>query len=143
MLGHERIRNKTKLYHISLFIEIDNALFDIDRHQANSLHDARTGDARVFISVLCASLADPIGGAISRTTDGINTRVNYTCQSGYTLSGASALTCGSDGSWDAQQPSCGKTLCVICNIKLKHVLTFLNVIMPASNSLLTVPRRWF
>jgi len=31
----------------------------------------------------------------------------YTCEAGYDLQGPGTLTCGTDGAWDLQAPSCG------------------------------------
>ena len=61
-----------------------------------------------FIKGTCDTLSTPSGGAVSVSTDGINTRASYTCNNGYTLNGVNAITCRSDGSWDFTEPTCGK-----------------------------------
>ncbi|XP_060586067.1 sushi, von Willebrand factor type A, EGF and pentraxin domain-containing protein 1-like [Ruditapes philippinarum] len=56
----------------------------------------------------CDTLSTPSGGTVTVSTNGVNTQVAYTCNTGYTLNGVSIITCRSDGSWDFTQPSCEK-----------------------------------
>ncbi|XP_060562325.1 sushi, von Willebrand factor type A, EGF and pentraxin domain-containing protein 1-like [Ruditapes philippinarum] len=55
----------------------------------------------------CDLLSVPTGGNVTISTDGSVTKASISCMTGYTMSGISTLTCGSDGSWDIQTPSCG------------------------------------
>ncbi|XP_053399292.1 CUB and sushi domain-containing protein 3-like [Mercenaria mercenaria] len=57
--------------------------------------------------VKCEALSVPTGGNISLSTDGSITKAAVTCLIGYTMSGTPTLTCGSDGNWDYQTPTCG------------------------------------
>ena len=36
----------------------------------------------------------------------INTRIEFTCESGYTAQGRMTITCTSNGQWDSQLPVC-------------------------------------
>lgn len=60
-----------------------------------------------FFVVKCDSLSVPSGGNVTQSTDGFTTKAYFTCMTGYTISGSSTLSCGSDGRWDVQSPSCG------------------------------------
>ena len=46
-------------------------------------------------------------------TDGTVTQAQFTCDLGFTLKGASSLKCSGGGTWDQQEPECGKRLCLI------------------------------
>ncbi len=60
----------------------------------------------------CTDLPTPtMGGSVSYnmgTVDSrpVNTVATYTCTSGYTLSGDTTRTCGSDGQWSGSAPTC-------------------------------------
>ncbi|XP_045204681.2 sushi, von Willebrand factor type A, EGF and pentraxin domain-containing protein 1-like isoform X2 [Mercenaria mercenaria] len=56
----------------------------------------------------CGTLSTPSGGAVSLSTDGLNTQASYTCNNGYTLNGVNLITCRNDGSWDFTEPTCEK-----------------------------------
>ncbi|XP_045206696.2 CUB and sushi domain-containing protein 1-like [Mercenaria mercenaria] len=55
----------------------------------------------------CDALSNPTGGTVSLTTSGTVTVADITCQTGYTINGASTLTCRTDGTWDISVPTCG------------------------------------
>jgi hypothetical protein len=59
------------------------------------------------LSEKCELLSVPTGGNVTISTDGSVTKASISCMAGYTMSGISTLTCGSDGTWDIQTPSCG------------------------------------
>ncbi|KAL4230059.1 Complement receptor type [Mactra antiquata] len=59
-------------------------------------------------SVECAKLDALDGGDIDYNTDGINTQVTYTCNTGYTLDGYTDIICLSNGSWQYNQSRCIK-----------------------------------
>ena len=70
----------------------------------------------IAITVInCGSLNDPDNGQVdssSGTTFG--STATYTCDTGYTLSGSQSRTCGTDGSWTFQSPSClGEKLVIV------------------------------
>eukprot|EP00054_Salpingoeca_dolichothecata_P007969 m.45600 g.45600 ORF g.45600 m.45600 type:complete len:711 (+) comp17425_c0_seq1:207-2339(+) len=57
----------------------------------------------------CPSLSTPTNGRKSTSSVTPGTRVTFSCNSGYTLSGSSALTCSSTtGRWSGSVPSCTK-----------------------------------
>ena len=60
-----------------------------------------------LFSVFCPTLEAPDSGTISQISDGRRTAVTYTCSDGYMLKGVNILTCESNGSWSAMEPSCG------------------------------------
>ncbi len=67
--------------------------------------------------VNCGSLDAPSNGAVdisSGTT--LMMTATYTCNTGYTLIGANTRTCGGDGQWTPDAPTCLRTQ-VISNIK--------------------------
>ncbi|XP_053400600.1 CUB and sushi domain-containing protein 3-like [Mercenaria mercenaria] len=58
------------------------------------------------ICVPCETLVSVSGGSFSPTTDGVNTKVEYSCDIGYTINGKKEITCNSDGTWDSSQSTC-------------------------------------
>ena len=58
----------------------------------------------------CPDLSDPDSGTLTVTTTGSVTTATFTCQTGYYLSGDFTLTCGSDGSWSSDVPTCSESL---------------------------------
>ena len=62
----------------------------------------------IAITVInCGFLNDPDNGQVdtsSGTTFG--STATYTCDTGYTLFGSQSRTCGTDGNWTFQRPSC-------------------------------------
>lgn len=81
-----------------------------------------------FFVVKCDSLSVPSGGNVTHSTDGLTTKAYFTCLAGYTLSGSSTLTCGSDGSWDVQSPSCGGRSAAYMFIYLFDTGSFTNTV---------------
>ncbi|XP_053400538.1 CUB and sushi domain-containing protein 3-like [Mercenaria mercenaria] len=56
--------------------------------------------------VSCDALISPASGNVSVTSNGTVSVAEYTCNSGYTLSGVATRTCQEDGSWDGQAAQC-------------------------------------
>lgn len=59
----------------------------------------------------CLPLSNPKFGSVKLSTDGMVTIGNFTCNTGYSLSGAPILTCRASGNWDFTEPTCGMRLC--------------------------------
>ena len=55
----------------------------------------------------CGFLNDPDNGQVD-TSSGTTfaSTATYTCDTGYTLFGSESCTCGTDGNWTFQSPSC-------------------------------------
>ena len=64
----------------------------------------------IFIAVVCGGLAAPTGGTVTLYSDGRDTVAVYECVPGFTLQGHYNLTCTTDGTWDQQQPACGRKM---------------------------------
>ena len=60
------------------------------------------------LPVVCPSLSPLTNGIVSYNdlTLGLNTMATYTCDTGYTLTGDTTRTCGSDGVWSGFDPLC-------------------------------------
>ncbi|XP_052791742.1 sushi, von Willebrand factor type A, EGF and pentraxin domain-containing protein 1-like [Mya arenaria] len=60
--------------------------------------------------VLCGTLTDisVSTGKVTLSTNGSQSVATYNCPDGYKVKGASILTCGPDGTWDAEPSDCGK-----------------------------------
>ncbi len=54
----------------------------------------------------CGSLFDPDNGMVTVTTTTFESTATYTCDTGYTLIGASTRMCGAGGSWTLMEPTC-------------------------------------
>ena len=61
-----------------------------------------------LVLVPCPALASTVGGSSITSTDGTVTKVEFTCDVGYTISGKTTLTCLKTGDWDNTQPTCGE-----------------------------------
>ncbi|XP_019862954.1 PREDICTED: CUB and sushi domain-containing protein 3-like, partial [Amphimedon queenslandica] len=59
----------------------------------------------------CTDPDTPTNGTRNGTVFTFNSTVLYSCDTGYTITGASSLTCLSNGSWDASAPSCDIVNC--------------------------------
>ena len=61
-----------------------------------------------FASVVtCPRLDGPVNGVATRPSRSVYQSVtNFSCNSGYTLSGSSSRTCQSDGNWDGANTTC-------------------------------------
>ncbi|XP_064386180.1 sushi, von Willebrand factor type A, EGF and pentraxin domain-containing protein 1-like isoform X2 [Halichondria panicea] len=64
--------------------------------------------------VNCGDLTDPSNGAVD-TSSGTTFMMTatYTCNTGYTLIGANTRTCGGDGQWTPDAPTCLQLIAVI------------------------------
>ncbi len=67
--------------------------------------------------VNCGALANPSNGAVD-TSSGTTFMMTatYTCNTGYILIGGNTRTCGANGNWTPNAPTCERTQ-VICGIK--------------------------
>ncbi|NXX66790.1 LYAM2 protein, partial [Spizella passerina] len=66
-------------------------------------------------AVTCPALDVPAHGAVncSHPSEQLTwgTTCEFSCEEGFTLTGAATLQCGSSGAWDRQQPQCAVTQC--------------------------------
>ena len=59
------------------------------------------------------------GGAGSPGSRPVDTVVTYNCNTGFTLTGGSTRTCGSDGMWSGSAPTCQRKWNVfVCRVNL-------------------------
>ena len=64
----------------------------------------------LFAAVQCPSLTNPSNGQVTVTGLGVGSTATYTCNSGFSLSTATATrVCGSDGTWIGPEPTCSGT----------------------------------
>ncbi|XP_052281318.1 sushi, von Willebrand factor type A, EGF and pentraxin domain-containing protein 1-like [Dreissena polymorpha] len=54
----------------------------------------------------CPDLVDPSSGTVIVNSSGGVTTASFSCATGYYISGASQLTCKTDGNWDKSAPTC-------------------------------------
>ena len=67
----------------------------------------------------CPSLTDPINGTMncSPGNDGVPTyedTCNFTCNTGYELTGSDTRTCQSDGNWSGNETMCRRGMVFMC-----------------------------
>ena len=60
----------------------------------------------ILFSATCDGLDNQDGANITMTTDGSQTQALYNCDTGYSITGSSLLSCLSDGTWNISPPSC-------------------------------------
>ena len=58
-------------------------------------------------TVSCPDLSDPASGQVQTSTDGSKSTAEFSCSSGYYLSGIARLTCELTGLWSDNVPTCG------------------------------------
>ena len=56
----------------------------------------------------CGTLAAPQNGKVTLTTATFMSTANYSCNSGYTLSGNETRTCEATGTWSGITPTCDR-----------------------------------
>ena len=80
----------------------------------------------LYTAVDCGVLTAPSNGAVD-TSSGTTFMMTatYTCNTGYTLIGANTRTCGGDGQWIPDLPTCLRTQ-VISNFNCMFTLTVYN-----------------
>ena len=68
----------------------------------------------------CGDLSNPVNGRVvlQLTTEG--SVATYSCNKGYKLSGSSTRTCGSDGAWTGDAPTCNSK----CRLDLRFTNPF-------------------
>jgi hypothetical protein len=54
----------------------------------------------------CGALAAPGSGSVSMTGTSYGSTGSFTCETGFSLSGAASVKCQTDGSWSATAPTC-------------------------------------
>ena len=67
--------------------------------------------SRLYAGIpLCPELNDLENGYVIVTRLGpellVGSTANYSCQDGYQLQGSQTRTCGEDGQWSGQEPTC-------------------------------------
>ena len=69
-----------------------------------------------FVIVTCSSLTPPTNGSISCSDNGdfsYEDTCNFTCNTGYELTGSESRTCQSDGSWSGSTAMCDRGKCLM------------------------------
>ena len=56
----------------------------------------------------CGTLAAPQNGKVNLTATTFMSTANYSCNSGYTLSGNEIRTCEANGTWSDTAPTCDR-----------------------------------
>ena len=56
----------------------------------------------------CGTLTNPQNGQVTFTTTTFLSTANYSCNSGYTLSGNETHTCEATGTWSDTAPTCDR-----------------------------------
>ncbi|KAH3840890.1 hypothetical protein DPMN_114348 [Dreissena polymorpha] len=58
--------------------------------------------------VTCPALTFTTGLQVTRVSEADRSVAHFSCKGGYSLLGAATLTCLTDRTWDAVQPTCGR-----------------------------------
>ncbi|KAF4804058.1 Sushi, von Willebrand factor type A, EGF and pentraxin domain-containing protein 1 [Turdus rufiventris] len=86
-------------------------LLDGDRSRVCLANGSWSGITPVCKAVTCPAPLPLPNGSTSGSDFSFNKVVHYHCNDGYSLQGASTLTCQSDGTWDSEAPHCEPVFC--------------------------------
>ena len=64
------------------------------------------GNIQTLSTVNCPELSDPTDGAVTLTNRTEGSIAQYTCNSGFVVSGESSRECGADGRWSGEELTC-------------------------------------
>ncbi|XP_035662466.1 P-selectin-like [Branchiostoma floridae] len=78
--------------------------------------------APTCVVVQCPILSSPTNGAVSGSNS-YGDVLTFTCIPGYTLAGASSLTCRADGTWSASPPTCELGQCPVLTAPTNGVVS--------------------
>jgi len=80
------------------------------------------------LDIQCSNLTAPLNGSItscSSSTSGVGYErdtCNFTCNTGYELTGSAQITCQSDGSWNGSTVSCTIMECPSSSLPINSIL---------------------
>ena len=60
--------------------------------------------------VMCPSLDDPVNGQVTVSRFTVGDNALYSCNTGFFVNGSLLRTCGSDGEWSDEAPTCPRKL---------------------------------
>ncbi|WAR07673.1 SVEP1-like protein, partial [Mya arenaria] len=69
-------------------------------------HGDWSGEAPSCIIVDCGNVTNPINGSVTYVETTYDETANYSCDTGYNLSGNMSRTCQASGNWSEEAPSC-------------------------------------
>ena len=77
-------------------------------YKGTQYRDRFSHDWAHLFSVSCPILGAPSNGNLTQTTDGVTTSIQFSCDTGFSLSGEATLACLDTGSWNGTSPTCGE-----------------------------------
>ncbi|NXO38057.1 SVEP1 protein, partial [Locustella ochotensis] len=86
-------------------------LLDGDSSRVCLANGSWSGITPVCKAVTCSVPLPLPNGRTTGSDFSFNKEVHYHCNDGYSLQGASTLTCQSDGTWDSEAPHCEPVIC--------------------------------
>uniref|UniRef100_A0A8C3EX58 Sushi, von Willebrand factor type A, EGF and pentraxin domain-containing protein 1 n=1 Tax=Corvus moneduloides TaxID=1196302 RepID=A0A8C3EX58_CORMO len=86
-------------------------LLDGDRRRVCLENGSWSGISPVCKAVTCPAPLPLPNGRTTGSDFSFKNEVHYQCNDGYSLQGASTLTCQSDGTWDSEAPHCEPVIC--------------------------------
>ncbi|KAF2979409.1 hypothetical protein EK904_006478 [Melospiza melodia maxima] len=86
-------------------------LLDGDRSRVCLENGSWSGITPVCRAVICPVPLPLPNGRTTGSDFSFNKEVHYHCNDGYSLQGASTLTCQRDGTWDSEAPHCEPVIC--------------------------------
>ncbi|NXV57103.1 SVEP1 protein, partial [Molothrus ater] len=86
-------------------------LLDGDRSRVCLENGSWSGITPVCKAVICPVPLPLPNGRTTGSDFSFNKEVHYHCNDGYSLQGASTLTCRRDGTWDSEAPHCEPVIC--------------------------------
>uniref|UniRef100_A0A8C3NG23 Sushi, von Willebrand factor type A, EGF and pentraxin domain-containing protein 1 n=1 Tax=Geospiza parvula TaxID=87175 RepID=A0A8C3NG23_GEOPR len=86
-------------------------LLDGDRSRVCLENGSWSGITPVCKAVICPVPLPFPNGRTTGSDFSFNKEVHYHCNDGYSLQGASTLTCQRDGTWDSEAPHCEPVIC--------------------------------
>ena len=104
------VTNLTHTCNMFIIHEYNNACIDCIHHVSYYL----------FVVINCGELTSPANGDVEVSSALLGGVANYTCINGYHVTEPDTRTCGDDGNWSGEEPSCHSKYWTMCIVRTRE-----------------------